>query len=216
MREREESRPVTAYMQLKFSERLSDPVVPPSLPDALVELLNGSKLSGPSTERVRHIIQILQARQEYMPRLMRGEFCEQKHFEPLVKALLGDALELNALLGRYRMFPQIDPIGVYPTIYYFPQNASDEEAEHTAVMGVLELAKRDELDRVKHCSCDRFFVPGRIDQRHCSTACRVKEHQSSEEFKAKRRKADRERYRLHKRGAVKQSERRKNGTQKTR
>ena len=216
MREKEESRLVTADMLLKFSERLSDPVVPPSLPEALVEILNGSKLSGPSTERVMRIISILQTRQEYMPRLIRGEFSDKRHFEPLVGALLGDALELNELLGRYRISPQIDPIGLYPKIYYFSQISGDEEPEHLAVMCSLQLAERDELDRVGHCNCGRFFVAGRIDQRHCSTGCRVKEHQSSEEFKTKRRRADRERYRLHKGGAVKQSDRRKNGTPKTR
>lgn len=214
MGEKQASRLVTADMVLKFSERLSDPVLPPSMPALLVEILNGGKLSGANKERVFHIISLLQTRQEYMPRLLRGEF--KKHAESLIGALLEDALELNELLGRYRISPQIDPIGIHPRIYYFSQNARDEEAEYLAVMCALQLAERDELDIVRRCNCGKFFVAGRVDQRHCSTACRVKEHQSSEEFKERRRKADRERYRLHKRGTVKQSSRRNNVPQKAR
>jgi hypothetical protein len=207
---------VTADMLTKFRDRIENP--PPSLPsdsELLVGLLNGDTLFGAGKERATRILTILQTRQWYMPRLLRGEF--RQHFEPLVEALLNDALELNELLSRYPISPQIDPIGVSPQIYFFAPSLTDgEDAERAAVMSALQLAERGELGSVKHCRCGKFFLAKRSDQRHCSTNCRIREYQSSEEFKAERRKKDRERYQLHQHGKVKETTRRKHGTQKAR
>jgi hypothetical protein len=206
---------VTADMLTKFRDRIENPPSPPSDSELLIDLLNGDKLFGAGRERATRVITILQTRQEYMPRLLRGEFRE--HFEPLVEVLLNDALELNELLSSYQISPQIDPIGVSPKIYFFaPTQTNGEDAERAAVMSALQLAERDELESVRQCRCGKFFLAKRSDQRHCSMNCRVKEHQSSEEFKVKRRKADRERYRLHSNGKVKEGRGGKHGTQKTR
>ena len=129
--------------------------------------------------------------------------------------------ELNEGLSRYRVIPQIHPIGDGPLLYFRSYKPNDgygqEQYEIGAVMCALQLADRNQIDDVRERSCGTFFVAGRIDKSHCSTKCRVKAHQSSEEFKAKRREADRERYRLHRDGKVKQPNRRKsNGTQKAR
>jgi hypothetical protein len=204
---------VTAEMRTEFLGRIENPASPPSDSELLIELLNGDKLSGAGRERATRVIAILQTRHEYMPRLLRGEFGKKEHFELLVGALLEDALELNELLSRYSVSPQIDPFGVSPKIYFFAVGANGEEAERAAVMSVLQIAERDELGSVRQCRCGEFFPAKRSDQRHCSLNCRVKEHQSSEEFKAKRRKADRDRYRLHRDGKVKEGRTGEYGTQ---
>jgi hypothetical protein len=207
---------VTADMVAQFRNRIENPPSLLSDSELLIELLNGDKLSGAGRGRATRILEILQTRQYYMPRLLRGEF--RGHFEPLVEVLLNDALELNQLLSRYQIAPQIDPIGISPKIYFFaPRQTNGEDAERATVMSVLELAERNELASVGSCRCGRFFLARRSDQRHCSANCRVKEHQSSEEFKAERRKRDRERYQyLHRGGKVKEGKGEKHVTQKAR
>jgi len=65
-------------------------------------------------------------------------------------------------------------------------------------MGLTHLALRDELDRVRRCRCGKYFFARRLDQVYCRTKCRVLYHQSSPEFKVKRRKYQREWYHLQK------------------
>lgn len=225
MRKRAASRLVTAAMVSDFIEGISGQSERPSPSERLAEILNGAKLSHESCARVESIIQMLAQRnwfishyEEIKPTAHSLPW-QSTRFDALVARTLGDGFRLNELLEHYRVIPQIDPFG--NRFFYRAADSSSspprsENAEIAAVMCALQLAERDELDRVRNCNCGRYFVAGRVDQNHCSTACRVKAHQSSEEFKAKRRKADRERYRLHKHGAVKESNRRTNGTQKTR
>jgi len=78
-----------------------------------------------------------------------------------------------------------------------------EPDEIGAVMCVINLGARDELGDVRQCKCKRYFLARRTDQLYCSTKCRVRYHQSSDEFKAKRREYLREWYRLKKSGKVK-------------
>lgn len=54
-------------------------------------------------------------------------------------------------------------------------------------------------DRVRTCFCgSKFMASGRSNQLYCSTKCRVNRYQSTEEFKAERRGADRRHYEYRK------------------
>lgn len=190
----------------KLVESLRDKSVPPTVAEELVETLNGSNLDAESRSRVLQILQMLQTRQRYTSGLLRGDFGDWKSRQTvaLLEVLLDDAFTLNELLLRYRLSPQIGPLRKITTLSFVPSDEDSSVAESSAVMRALQLAERDELDCVRKCKCGKFFLAGRIDQYHCSTACRVKAHQSSEEFKAKRRASERERYKLKRAGRVKQ------------
>ncbi len=205
---------VTGNSDVAFFERLAGMWDPTRDAEALTALLNGSGLAGDARERLLEILRILQTRQHYMQALLRGEFASQA--QGLVGALTADVHRLNESLRRYSLTPQISPWDEHPRTFFVLPDSPEEDSESNGVMYVLKLAEKGEIDSVRHCRCGKFFVAKRVDQMHCSTRCRVNEHQSSDEFKAKRRKADRERYRLHKRGVVKQPSRRKHGTQKAR
>jgi hypothetical protein len=210
---------VTKGMVRKLSENLRDRAVPPTVAEELVETLNGGNLDTEGRSRVLRVIQLLQTRHWYTARLLRGDLkdWDSRHSVALLEVLIEDAFTLNELLLRYRLSPQIGPLRKITTLSFLPFDEDTSVAESSAVMRALQLAERDDFDRVRECTCGKFFLAGRIDQQHCSTACRVKAHQSSDEFKAKRREADRERYRLHRDGKLKETNRRKsNGTQKAR
>lgn len=209
-------------MVREFSDRLLKLESAPTLAEIVVELLNGKRLATPRKERVERIIELLRFQRGYEAQARsRHRSGDQVAVDLYISALLDCNFELNEKLRAYQVTPQIDPIGAAPTLFFLAAQSSDdgteESAEVAAVMCALQLAQQGHIDNVRGCSCGTFFVAGRIDQQHCSTKCRVKAHQSSEEFKAKRREADRERYRLHTDGKVKETNRRKsNGTQKAR
>lgn len=206
---------VTGNSDVAFLERLAGMWNPTRDAEALTALLNGNDLAKDARDRLITILGTLQTRQHYMQALSRGEF--STHAQDLVSSLTADVLRLNESLRRYSLTPQINPWDEHTRTFFALPDSLEEDSESNGVMYVLKLAEKGEIDSVRHCRCGKFFTAKRVDQVHCSTRCRVNEHQSSDEFKAKRRKADRERYRLHKKlGAVKQSSRRKNGTQKAR
>jgi len=193
----------------------------PTLSQILVELLNGGVLTADSKKRVEGIIQLLLFQKGYGS---QSAARLGSHDDVLTDIYLDSLIEcngkLNESLFHYRIIPQIHPAGTAPMLYFLPvasnRRSPEKKAEIGAVMCALQLAERDHIDNVRKCSCGKFFVAGRIDQSYCSVECRVKAHQSSDEFKAKRRKADRERYRLHRDGKVKEGGGRKHGTKKTR
>jgi hypothetical protein len=203
-----------------FSERLSSYKLPPTLSEVLIDLLNGNSLKAANKERVVRIHELLRFQKGYASQAIARFRSRGKFSDFYIENLLECYFELNERLSSYKITPQIDPIGAAPTLYFLPAESSghspEEKAEVGAVMCALQLAQQDQIDTVRECLCGTFFVAGRIDQNYCSARCRVKAHQSSEEFKAKRREADRERYRLHKDGKVKETNRRTNGTKKTR
>lgn len=211
----------TAAMVRKFSKRISDYKSPPTLSEVLVELLNGNTLTSASKHRVKRIIQLLQFQRGYESQLVaRLRVRNEPVADPYATSLVNCNEDLNEMLMNYKIIPQVHPWGTAPTLYFLTADSkghsSKEDSETGAVMGALQLADRNQIGDVRECSCGTFFVAGRIDQNYCSVKCRVKAHQSSEEFKAKRREGDRERYRLHHEGKVKETNRRKNVTRKTR
>jgi hypothetical protein len=213
-----------------FFEGLRHNRLPTSLSQALVHLLNGDALSADSKRRVEEIMLQLRFQKQYQTILTErlkehlrsrteqgSSLSGDPHLNLYSGALILGSRDLNRMLVRYSVTPRIDPTLQLRTLYFVPLDSGREEkAEIAAVMCALQLADRGQIDNVRPCSCGGYFVPVRIDQSYCSTNCRVKAYQSSEEVKAKRRKADRERYQLHRDGKVKQTTRRKHGTQKTR
>jgi hypothetical protein len=204
----------------QFSERLSSYASAPTLSEVFVEVLNGDTLTGASKRRVKRIVELLRFQKSYESQVM-ARLRDDVMADLYVDALLKCNFELNEMLLRYKVTPQIHPGAVAPTLFFLSAESSGDSPQETAEVGAvmcgLQLTEHNQIDNVRECSCGAFFVAGRIDQYHCSAKCRVKAHQSSEEFKAKRREADRERYRLHRDGRVKQPNGRKsNGTQKTR
>lgn len=209
----------------EFSKHLSDHKSPPTLSEVLVELLNGEALTSRSKERVERMMQLFRMRKGYESQIFTRIRSKGKAAvgDLMIGLLIDSAVdttsELNDLLLHYAVVPQFHPVGEASTLYYLPGDSNfspEKRVEVGAVMCAVQLAERNQIQNVRQCSCGTFFVAGRIDQNYCSVKCRVKSHQSSEEFKAKRREADRERYRLHHDGKVKETSRRKNVPQKTR
>ncbi len=180
----------------EFSEHLSKHDSFPTLAELLVALMNGDTLPAASKQRVQWIIQLLRIQKECERLATRLDPRDQVGANKYAAALLKFNLELNERLVCYKVTPQIIPAGT-PTLYFlsaeWSSQSPEENAEVSAVMCVLQLVQQSHTDNLRACLCGTFFVAGRIDQQHCSTKCRVKAHQSSEEFKAKRREADRER-----------------------
>lgn len=209
----------------EFSKRLSDDKSPPSLPEVLVELMNGEALTSSSKGRVERMMQLFQMQKGFESQIFtrirsKGKVAKD---DSITNLLIDGAIDanfaLNYLLLQYAVVPQFHPVAEASTLYFLPQDSNcspEKRAEVGAVMCVVQLAQRNQIQNVRECTCGKYFVAGRIDQNYCSVKCRVKAHQSSEEFKAKRREADRERYRLHHDGKVKETSRRKNVTQKAR
>jgi hypothetical protein len=206
-----------------LSERLLKGGRPPTLSDLLAELLNGHVLTNDSKRRVERIIQLLRFQKGYRSQFtacLDSSEPDNGLTDIYLDSLIECNRELSESLFNYKVIPQIHPVGNAPVLYFLSAESNggspEKQTEIGAVMCALQLAERDQLENVRKCSCGTFFVAGRIDQHYCSVKCRVKAHQSSDEFKAKRRKADRERYRLHCDGKVKEGRGRKHGTQKTR
>jgi hypothetical protein len=198
---------------LEMNKRMMEAVYPPTTAEELVQVLNGSSLAMPSKSRVKRIIQLLQKYQAFfvsmgglgMWRNAKTQ-AERERLIALASAIPGDWLDLNDLLSRYWVSPRIIPYNGAPRIAYLVKSkgsSKTQQAESGAVMGVVHLALQDELDRVRGCDCGKFFFAHRIDQRYCSTKCRVRFYQSSEEFREKRRIYLRKLYRLKRSGKVK-------------
>lgn len=192
-----------------------------------IELMNGDSLTGESKTRIERIIQLFRGLKDYQG-LIAARIHEESKFadsemyklttEALMLTLFDWSSQLNKCLARYAVVPQFELFWPAPLHYFLPADATNrspaERAEAGAVLTAVLLAQRNQLQDVKQCSCGRYFAAGRIDQSYCSVKCRVKAHQSSDQFRAKRREADRARYRLHRDGKVKEGKRRKHGTQK--
>lgn len=79
-----------------------------------------------------------------------------------------------------------------------PVLKSCPSGEWLAVDGVLRLAKANRLDRLQTCACGKWYFAKFSHQRFCSTECRVKFWESSDERKEQKRKKAREYYEFHK------------------
>jgi len=178
-------------------------------PEQVISWLNAGRKS-PAKSRITRIIQLLRQQKALASLGEAKTDAERLRQLRLVKFVSGSSpLELDDLLARYWVSPRVLFFREGPRMLYATTDTHGkpkekiERNEIAAAMCVMHLAVRDELDRVRKCDCGKFFLARRLDQLYCSTKCRVRYHQSSEEFKAKRRKYLREWYRLKKSGKVK-------------
>lgn len=213
----------------EFSKQVADEEPAPTPQGMFIELMNGDSLTGESKTRIERVIQLFRGLKEYQVLIstrirQESKFADSEMYmlttEALMLTLLDMSRQLNECLAQYAVIPQIQPLWPVPLHYFLPAHAANrspaERGEAGAVLSAVLLAQRNQLQDVRKCLCGKYFLAGRIDQNYCSVKCRVKAHQSSEEFKDKRRKADRARYRQHRDGRVKESTRRNHGTKKTR
>jgi hypothetical protein len=56
-----------------------------------------------------------------------------------------------------------------------------------ALLAVVQLIEREEMDTLRRCDCGKWYFASRSDQKSCSATCRQRRHASSPEFRATRR-----------------------------
>jgi hypothetical protein len=177
-------------------------------PEHLVSWLNatvGINQKGQNA-RVSRIIELLQKERAIKCLANSRTDAEGQRLARLISSVSDSPLELNDLLLRYWVSPRLMFFEEGPRIVYFSTAKTRGKVhlgEIGAVMSVMNLGSRDELDRVRKCHCGKYFFARRLDQLYCSTKCRVRYHQSSAEFKTKRRRYQRNWYHLKKSGKVK-------------
>lgn len=177
---------------------------PENTPGQVISWLNSGRKS-PAKNRIARIIQLLQQQCALVSLSEAKTDAERQRHLRLIRSVSGNPLELDDLLARYWVSPRVIFFPQGPRMLYATTEPSGkqrdkiERNEIAAAMCVMHLAVRDELDRVRKCDCGKFFLAGRLDQVYCSTNCRVRFYQSSEKFKAKRRKYLRDLYQLKKR-----------------
>jgi hypothetical protein len=113
--------------------------------------------------------------------------------------------ELNRLVHRYTMRPVCKFSQNYGLIVAYhhtaPRLAQVTEAEAASL--IVELAMAGLFERLRTCTCGKWFFGRTSTQRFCSPTCRIRHFKSSEEWKAHRRKYMRGYYRLQQSGRVK-------------
>jgi predicted RNA-binding Zn ribbon-like protein len=68
------------------------------------------------------------------------------------------------------------------------------EGEAAAALSAVELAQMHLVDRLRQCICGKWFGARSRNQKSCSSKCRHRRYEQTEEFKAKRRKYMRDYY----------------------
>jgi hypothetical protein len=78
-------------------------------------------------------------------------------------------------------------------------NAGHRPADETwMIRQVVDLSKDGLLDRIRKCSCNRWFFARFAHQVSCSSRCRRNLYEKTDSYRAHRRKKAREYYWLHK------------------
>src|SRR4051812_43553731 len=108
---------VTSSMLHSHSELLSKFVNPPTLAEVLVDILNGDVLTPGSRARLVRIIEMLRIREMYLARFA-AEYRNKQIADLIVTSLIGQNSELNEMLTRYNVVPQLYPGGAPPCVFY--------------------------------------------------------------------------------------------------
>ena len=175
-------------------------------PDRLIPWLNRTPGTA-ANRRVSRIIELLQKERAVTLYRSLARSCtdaERLRLARLIAHVSESPFELNELLLRYWVSPRLMFLDKGPlTVYFFTAKTRHrvEMGEIGAVMCLTHLG--NDIDRVRKCNCTKYFLARRLDQVYCSTKCRVRYHQSSIEFKVKRREYQRAWYHLKKSGKVK-------------
>ena len=109
---------VTTSMLRSHSELLSNYANSPTLAEVLVEILNGNVLTPESKVRLARIVEILRFREMYLARFA-AEHANQQTADLILVSLFGQNDELNKMLTRYNVVPQLDPAGEPPCVFSF-------------------------------------------------------------------------------------------------
>lgn len=114
-------------------------------------------------------------------------------------------VRLNRLLSRYRSAPfvvSLREVGftrrstVWQLVRAIQHGLPREE--FAAVEAITKLAEDNLLDRLQACQCGTWFFAKFAHQRFCSTDCRVRFWENSDERKARKRELARGYYAYHK------------------
>jgi hypothetical protein len=118
--------------------------------------------------------------------------------EALYQTGAGLVARINNQLLHYRWFPEIrfeleTPIRHRQT---WDERTESYYHENLAVWLFLVELSEGKIDRFRRCgNCTRWFYAITEHQKYCDAKCRVKEHSQGEEFKRKRARYMREKYR---------------------
>jgi len=171
---------------------------------------------------VARLIQLLRKQRAFQSLAGSGSEADRRRLVEIIKAVDEDYStdELGNLCDRYWVSPRLKSTRDGWRMFYVSTDANlktkdrvDPEEIAAAVYLIQLGTMGDELDRIRKCFCGKFYYANRIDKDYCSTACRVRHHQSSPEFKAERRQKLRGYYELKKSGKVREGA---HGTRKTR
>lgn len=105
---------------------------------------------------------------------------------------------MNEFLYRFVTRPQLLSNGYSPLKVRKVFESSEERMLGCAVECVLEYLRLGILDRLRSCEedgCRRWFLAASAHQRYCCDSCRMRRVSKGEEFKAKRARYMREKYR---------------------
>jgi hypothetical protein len=132
---------------------------------------------------------------EFLPRLLKLQS------EPFDRSTL---TELAAMLRKHAIVPTIPTPEQPATLLASGKNLTEVWAMHA----LLQMASDGTLKKLAPCGCgcEKWLIRTRAIDRFAA-GCRVKFHQQNPEFKERRRKQSRERYRLERRGVVRTSSR---------
>ena len=98
--------------------------------------------------------------------------------------------DITEAMRPYTAFPTLAYVADAKTwivIRELPEDSRFPARETMAAHGLLELARHECLDRIRHCDCGRWYFALRDDGVACSDTCRKRIHERTPEAKAKRR-----------------------------
>jgi hypothetical protein len=169
----------------------------------IVDWLNGESreswktLLAPSDRRLKALVLLFQEafrtiKSSPDPDVFKSEKC--------VKAMT----ELNFLLSSY---PAVHKLAIVGKTREWDlgewYRSQGDDYENVLAHVILKVAKDGDLERIRKCSCNKWFFARIESQTFCSARCRRKLYESSQEYKEHRRKYMRQYYKLKTSGKVK-------------
>lgn len=99
------------------------------------------------------------------------------------------ATRVNDHLSRYpsRKMVWWDPENGFDFANDFGALKGAKSLEANAAYFAVELAEKNALDGLRECICGKWFFARQHDQKSCSTVCRHKRYERTDEFRAIRR-----------------------------
>jgi hypothetical protein len=162
-------------------------------------------MQGDASYRAKHkVSQISQNRIRELLALMMKAADENHRVFQATDELRTLAREISKRLAKYPSILEVKPDGEVKShgVLRFSERITTREG--LVARYIFHLAEEDLLYNIRDCMCGKLFYATRSDQKSCTSACRHKRYEQTEEFKQKRRDQARENYRLHKQGKVRE------------